>query len=297
MTENRPPVLISSAELAERLAGGTDGLVLADVRWTLGGPPGEPEFEAGHLPGAVWVDLEHELSAHAGDGGRHPLPDPDVFGAAMRRIGVDAGSDVVVYDGASSLAAARLWWLLTDAGHTRVRVLDGGYAGWVAEDRPVRTGPAAPARSGTFEPRPGGRRTLDAAEIRAAVEESFPELVEGRPSTSSGNSGSLTLVDVRAAERFTGAVEPYDPVAGHIPGAVNRPSTANLDASSHFRPAAEIAAAYADLADPVLYCGSGITAAHALLALESAGRTDGRIYPGSWSDWVRDPGRPVATGE
>ena len=287
MTDERVPVLISSAELAERLAGGPDGLVLADVRWTLGGPPGEPEFEAGHLPGAVWVDLEHELSGHAGDGGRHPLPDPGVFGAAMRRIGVDAGSDVVVYDGASSLAAARLWWLLTDAGHTRVRVLDGGYAGWVAEGRPVQTGPAAPARSGTFEPRPGRRRTVGADEIRSALD----------GSTASANRGSLALVDVRAAERFTGAVEPYDPVAGHIPGAVNRPSTANLDASSRFRPAAEIAAAYADLADPVLYCGSGITAAHALLALESAGRTDGAIYPGSWSDWVRDPERPVATGD
>ena len=283
MSPGAGPVLISSTELAARLARGADDLVLADVRWTLGGPPGLPEFEAGHLPGAVWVDLETELSGPPGDGGRHPLPDPDVFAAAVRRIGVDASSEVVVYDGASSLAAARLWWLLTDAGHGHVRVLDGGYAGWLAEERPVQTGPAGAVRAGTFEPRPGHRRTLGAAEILAAVR--------------AGHPGSPTLVDVRARERFTGATEPVDPVAGHIPGAVNRPSMANLDESAHFRPAAEIAAAYAGLADPVLYCGSGITAAHALLALESAGRTDGRIYPGSWSDWIRDPDRPVATGE
>lgn len=277
MNDTRRRVLVEPVELAARLADDPGGPVLADVRWTLNDPSGRAQFEAGHLPGAVWVDLEGELTGPAGPGGRHPLPEPATFAAAVRRLGIDADSDVVVYDGASSLAAARLWWLLTDAGHQRVRVLDGGFAGWAAAGLPVETGKGARSRPGTFDPRPGQRRTADAAEIVATP--------------------GLTLVDVRAYDRFSGANEPIDPVAGHIPGARNRPSMANLDVQQHFAPAAQIAAAYAGLSEPVLYCGSGITAAHALLALESAGRTDARIYPGSWSDWIADPRREVATGE
>ena len=276
MNDLRRRVLVEPAELATRLAEDPHSLVLADVRWNLNGPPGRAEFEAGHLPGATWVDLEAELSGPAGPGGRHPLPAPDTFAAAVARLGVDADSDVVVYDAATSLAAARLWWLLTDAGHVRVRVLDGGYAGWVAAGHPTATGPGARRRPGTFEPQPGQRRRADTAEILATP---------GR-----------TLVDVRAEERFRGTSEPIDPVAGHIPGARNRPSMANLDAQHRFAPPAQIAAAYAGLVEPVLYCGSGITAAHALLALESAGRWDACIYPGSWSEWIVDPRRPVATG-
>lgn len=277
MSDARATVLVEPAELAARLADG-EQVALLDVRWSLAGPSGRPEYEAGHLPGAVWVDLEAELAGPPGDGGRHPLPDPGVFAAAMRRAGVDEDSAVVVYDGATSLAAARLWWLLSDAGHAAVRVLDGGYAAWVADGGAVETGPGVLPAAGRFVPRPGHRARVDAATILRA-------------------GGRLNLVDVRASERFTGAAEPIDPVAGHIPGAVNRPSTALLDAQGRFRPAAEIAAAFAGLTEPVLYCGSGITAAQSLLALESTGRRDGRIYPGSWSDWVRDPARPVATGE
>ncbi len=276
MSEPTRSVLLEPTELAIRLRSDPDGVALVDVRWNLNGPSGRPEFEAGHLPGAVWVDLEAELSGPPGPGGRHPLPAPQTFAAAVRRLGIDADSEVVVYDGATSMAAARLWWLLADAGHRAVRVLNGGFAGWVSAGYPVETGPGRRPRPGTFSPEPGHRRVADAAEIVA-------------------NPG-LTLVDVRAPERFTGADEPIDPVAGHIPGARNRPSTANLDAQYRFVPAARIAAAYDGLAEPVLYCGSGITAAHALLALESAGRTDARIYPGSWSEWIADPGRAVATG-
>ena len=251
MNDLRRRVLVEPTELAARLSDYPRSLVLADVRWNLNGPPGRPEFEAGHLPGAVWVDLEAELSGPAGSGGRHPLPAPETFAAAVARLGVDADSDVVVYDAATSLAAARLWWLLTDAGHERVRVLDGGYAGWVAAGQPTQTGPGVRRRTGTFEPQPGQRGRVDAAEILATP--------------------GLTLVDVRAGDRFRGTSEPVDPVAGHLPGARNRPSMANLDARHRFRPPTQIAAAYAGLAEPVLYCGSGITAAHALLALESAG--------------------------
>ncbi len=277
MSPARSP-LIGVDELAA-LIGAPAPVVLADVRWTLGGPPGLPEYEAGHLPGAHWVDLEHELSGSAaGPGGRHPLPDLEVLTAAFRRLGVRSERPVVVYDAASSLAAARLWWLLLDAGHPDVRVLDGGFAAWQRAEQPVETGPDGGASPGDFVPRPGQLPRVDAAAVAALAASGTP------------------VVDVRAAERFTGAREPIDPVAGHIPGALNRPSVQNLTPEGRFRSPAEIAERFADLADPVLYCGSGITAAQTLLALRTAG-LDGRIYPGSWSDWVSDPTRPVATGE
>jgi len=273
--------LVSVESLAAELDAGRRP-VLADVRWTLNGPPGRPEYENGHLPGAVWVDLESELTSHRAGGGRHPLPDTEVFGSAMRRIGVRADAPVVVYDGGSSLAASRLWWLLTDAGHEDVRVLDGGFAAWLAAGRPVETGPGPVPAEGDFVPAPGRRPVYDAVRVLALVQRAGPD--------------APTLVDVRAADRFAGENETIDPVAGHIPGALNRPSTQNLTAAGTFRPAPEILERFAGLArEPVLYCGSGITAAHTLLALESAGRT-AAIYPGSWSDWITDPARPRATG-
>ena len=273
--------LVSVEELAAELASGRR-IVLADVRWTLTGPPGEPEYEEGHLPGALWVDLESELTTHGPSGGRHPLPDPAVFEAAMRRIGVSAGVPVVAYDGATSLAAARLWWLLTDAGHQDVRVLDGGFAAWQEAGRPVETGPGSVPERGDFVARPGHRGAVDADAVLDLVEDP--------------DAGAAVLVDVRAADRYAGENETMDPVAGHIPGAVSRPSTENLTETGRFRAAAEIAERFADIdGEPVLYCGSGITAAHTLLALESAGRT-GTIYPGSWSDWITDPDRPRASG-
>ncbi|MDN5760831.1 MAG: sulfurtransferase, partial [Microlunatus sp.] len=196
----------------------------------------------------------------------------------MRRLGVSAGTSVVVYDAATSVAASRLWWLLTDAGHQRVRVLDGGFAAWQRAEQPIETGPENPRRPGGFAVAAGRRRRWTAAEVAAL--------------TSNGPS----LVDVRAADRYAGENETIDPLAGHIPGALSRPTTENLTATGEFRSAAEIAERFADLtAEPVLYCGSGITAAHTLLALESAGLT-GAIYPGSWSDWIADPARPRSTG-
>jgi thiosulfate/3-mercaptopyruvate sulfurtransferase len=274
-------VLISPTELDSVLASERPPIV-ADVRWSLGGPPGKPDFVASHIPGAVWIDLEVQLASPPGAGGRHPLPRIDVFQQAMRDIGVCEDSLVVAYDAATSQAAARLWWLLSDAGHHQVRVLNGGLAAWIAAGLPTVSGPGAPSTQGDFVARPGQRAQLNAAEIAATL----------------GESDGLTLVDVRAPERYSGDKEPIDPVAGHIPGAINMPATANLDVDGRFLPPAEIAARYAaagGVEGAVLYCGSGVTAAQSLLALESAGVT-AAIYPGSWSDWITDPTRPTATG-
>jgi thiosulfate/3-mercaptopyruvate sulfurtransferase len=274
-------VLISPAELAD-LLGSERPPILADVRWSLGGPPGKPDFVASHIPGAVWVDLEAQLASPPGAGGRHPLPRIDVFQQAMRDIGVCEDSLVVAYDAATSQAAARLWWLLSDAGHQQVRVLNGGLAAWIAAGLPTVSGPGAPSTQGDFVARPGQRAQVNAAEIAAKL----------------GVSDGLTLVDVRASERYSGDKEPIDPVAGHIPGAISMPATANLDVDGRFLPPAEIAARYAaagGVEGAVLYCGSGVTAAQSLLALESAGLT-AAIYPGSWSDWITDSTRPIATG-
>jgi thiosulfate/3-mercaptopyruvate sulfurtransferase len=228
------------------------------------------------------VDLETQLAGPPGVGGRHPLPTVSVFEQAMREIGVFQDSLVVAYDAATSQAASRLWWLLTDAGHRDVRVLDGGLAAWKAAGLPTISGPGRPPSRGDFVAHPGQRPQLDATEIIGRL---------GRPDAP-------TLVDVRAPERYSGKHEPIDPVAGHIPGAINLPATANLHADGRFLPPAQIARLYAEAGGgegAVLYCGSGITAAHSLLALECAGLT-AAIYPGSWSDWIGDPSRPVATG-
>jgi thiosulfate/3-mercaptopyruvate sulfurtransferase len=279
---SREFVLISPAELAELL--GSDQLpIVADVRWALGGPPGKSDFEACHIPGALWVDLETQLSAPPGAGGRHPLPPVAVFEEAMQDLGVREDSLVVAYDAATSQAASRLWWLLTDAGHHKIRVLNGGLAAWTAAGLPtVSGGSERPPARGDFVARPGQRAQLNAAQIASTL----------------GTPDAPILVDVRAPERYSGEKEPIDAVAGHIPGAINLPVTASLDAAGRFLPPAEIAAQYAaagGIEGAVLYCGSGVTAAQGLLALESAG-VRAAIYPGSWSDWIGDPNRPVVTG-
>lgn len=276
--------LINATDLSARLAADTPTTLL-DVRWVLNGPSQRSIYEQGHLPGAVWIDLKVSLSGPPGAGGRHPLPSKEVFGNAMVAAGVRHDVPVVVYDQNSSLAAARLWWLLTDAGHSGVQVLDGGYDVWLATGGEIETGWRTVDVPGDFTPTPGLRRRVSAAEVEA--------IVAGR---AAGQPDCPRLIDVRAADRFAGENETIDPVAGHIPGAINRPSTDNLTASG-FRSAAEISARYGATStdDTVLYCGSGTTAAQTLLALESAGQT-AAIYPGSWSDWITDPSRPVETG-
>ncbi|MFE0733489.1 sulfurtransferase [Streptomyces sp. NPDC058855] len=269
--------IISASELLSESAGARPP-VLLDVRWTLGGPPGRPEYEAGHLPGAVYVDLDTDLAGPPGSGGRHPLPDAEAFGAAMRRAGVSAGRPVVVYDGGLGWGAARAWWLLRWAGHPDVRVLDGGLAAWTGELS--RETPAP--EPGDFRPKPGALGLLDADEAAALAR-------------------SGLLLDARAAERYRGDVEPIDRVGGHIPGAVSAPTTENVSGDGRFLPPDALRARFAALgaagrSTPVgVYCGSGVSGAHEVLALEIAG-IPAALYAGSWSEWSSDPDRPVATG-
>lgn len=266
--------LISIDELATELAKVT----VLDVRYKLGGPKGADEFAAGHIPGAAYVDLDTMLAAPPGQGGRHPLPDAQTFEGAMRSVGVSNERAVVVYDDWGGRAAGRAWWLLRYFGHANVRVLDGGWGGWTRAGGEVATETRAPI-AGMFTAVAGGMPIVEAADVpRAGV-----------------------LIDARAPERFRGDTEPVDPVAGHIPGAVNVPTTANLDSEGRFRPSGELAAEYAKVgavsgADVAVYCGSGVTAAHDVLALEIAG-VRAKLYPGSWSAWITDPSRPIARGE
>ncbi|MFE2232300.1 sulfurtransferase [Streptomyces sp. JL2001] len=268
--------IITASELVSESAGPRPP-VLLDVRWQLGGPPGLPEYEAGHLPGAVYVDLDAELAGPPGAGGRHPLPDMAVFGAAMRRAGVSAGSPVVVYDGGLGWGAARAWWLLRFTGHTDVRVLDGGLAAWTGELSKETPRPAP----GDFAPEPSPVGLLD-ADGAAAV------------------ARSGLLLDARAAERYRGDVEPIDRVGGHIPGAVSAPTTENVAPDGRFLPADALAARFSGLgatadSEVAVYCGSGVSGAHEVLALALAG-IPAALYAGSWSEWSHDPARPVATG-
>ncbi|MFE5712905.1 sulfurtransferase [Streptomyces sp. NPDC056501] len=268
--------IISASELQSESAGARPP-VLLDVRWTLAGPPGRPVYEAGHLPGAVYVDLDADLAGPAGSGGRHPLPDVAAFGAAMRRAGVSAGRPVVVYDGGLGWGAARAWWLLRWTGHPDVRVLDGGLAAWTGELSEKTPEP----EPGDFRPEPGALGLLDA--------DGAAELARAG-----------LLLDARAAERYRGDVEPIDRVGGHIPGAVSAPTTENVDADGRFLGAAALRDRFTELGaaedTPVaVYCGSGVSGAHEVLALEIAG-IPAALYAGSWSEWSGDPARPVATG-
>lgn len=271
--------IISASDLASDLAGAARP-VLLDVRWQLGGPPGRPAYEAGHLPGAVYVDLDAELAAPPGPGGRHPLPDLAVFGAAMRGAGVSADTPVVVYDGGLGWGAARAWWLLRWTGHTDVRVLDGGLAAWTAAGYELSEETPSP-EPGDFAPR--------AAEVG---------LLDADGAAALARSG--LLLDARAAERYRGDVEPIDPVGGHIPGAVSAPTTENVDEHGRFLPARTLATRFTALGAPEegavgVYCGSGVSGAHEVLALAIAG-IPAALYAGSWSEWSNDPTRPVAKG-
>jgi thiosulfate/3-mercaptopyruvate sulfurtransferase len=274
--------LAASPLLSTDMLSALDDVTLLDVRWDVGVGARADLFEQGHIPGAWFVDLDRELSGPSGAGGRHPLPAPREFQDAMRGAGVRDRRPVVVYDAANSSAAARAWWLLRYFGHDDARVLDGGLAAWVAGDRALQRGAACPRERGDFTARPGHMPVLDAAGAAELARHGL-------------------LLDARAPERFRGASEPIDPVAGHIPGARNRPTTENVDRSGTFRGPAELRAAFEAVGASRglavgAYCGSGVTAAHQVLALELAG-IDAALYPGSWSEWITDPSRPVATGE
>jgi thiosulfate/3-mercaptopyruvate sulfurtransferase len=276
----RADVLITAAELAEHLAAGRPVTVL-DVRWELTQPDGSAAYEAGHVPGAVYVSLEDELSDHTVTGrGRHPLPSGAALQAAARRWGLRDGVPTVVYDDWNRAGSARAWWVLTAAGIADVRILDGGLAAWVGAGGTLETGKVTPT--------PGD------------VSLSHDDLYQGAlPALTADEVAAFdgVLLDARAPERFRGEVEPVDPVAGHIPGARNAPSTGMLNADGTFRRAADLT----DVLDRVggnaaVYCGSGVTAAVVVAALRAAD-VEAELFPGSWSQWCADPARPVATGD
>jgi thiosulfate/3-mercaptopyruvate sulfurtransferase len=279
----RPDPLLAAADLP---AMAPDARVL-DVRYVLGRSDGHAQYLAGHVPDAVFVDLDTDLADPVGDGsrGRHPLPDLERFAGAMRRCGVTRDRPVVVYDDWNGAAATRAWWLLTHCGHPDVRVLDGGWQAYLAGGGPIEAGEVVPA-PGDFRAEPGQLAVLDAA---------------GADRTAHHG----VLVDVRAPERYRGETEPLDPVAGHIPGAVNVPFTeANLVAGAEgptgFRGLDDTQRVYERAGvragrDVGVYCGSGVTATHTVFTLHRLG-IPAALYPGSWSEWVADPARPVATG-
>ncbi|MFI0370961.1 sulfurtransferase [Actinomadura sp. 1N219] len=265
----------------DRLLRRQTPVVLLDVRWHLAGPPGIESYRKGHLPGAVFVDLDQDVAGPPGPGGRHPLPEPVAFESAMRRAGVSQGGLVVVYDDADSTSAARVWWSLRYFGHDRVRVLDGGYRAWTEADRPVSTDDPE-VKPGDFIANPGRLPVLDA---------------EGAAELATAG----VLLDARAAERYRGEQEPVDPVAGHIPGARNAPTSGNVGVDGRFLPPELLRERFAQLGatdalDVGAYCGSGVTAAHEILALSLAG-IPAALYVGSWSNWVTDPSNPIATGD
>jgi thiosulfate/3-mercaptopyruvate sulfurtransferase len=281
----RSDVLISAADLAQTIAAGRSpsSPQLLDVRWRLGGPPGREEYRAGHLPGAVYVDLDAELAGPAAAGiGRHPLPTLESLQTAARSWGLRAGQPVVGYDDNGNQSAARAWWLLRWAGLTEVRLLDGGLAAWRAAGLPVVSGDEVP---------PVGDVELSAGRLPTVDPDGAVRLVD---------AGGL-LLDARAGERYRGDVASIDPRPGHIPGAVSAPTSDNITASGTFRSAEELAARFAALGvrpdrEVGVYCGSGVTAAHEIAALAIAGIEDVVLYPGSWSQWATLPDRPVATG-
>ncbi|MCP2335710.1 thiosulfate/3-mercaptopyruvate sulfurtransferase [Actinomadura rupiterrae] len=301
--------LIDVSTLERLLKRGGPAPVLLDVRWHLGGPPGLESYRKGHLPGAVFVDLDRDVAGPPGPGGRHPLPEAAAFEAAMRRAGVSADRPVIVYDDADSTAAARLWWTLRYFGHENVRVLDGGYRAWTTAGYPVATAaeanPAAASGKGQDSDAEPGSSAEPGRESVAAVPGDFRVRPGCLPVLDAAGAEALAkagvLLDARASERFRGEVEPIDPVAGHIPGAVNAPTLGNVGVDGRFLPSELLRDRFAELGatdavDVGAYCGSGVTAAHEILALHLAG-IPAALYVGSWSAWVADPTNPVATGE
>lgn len=278
MESTRAEVLITATELAQRIDEGQPVTIL-DVRWQLSQPDGRAAYRQGHLPGAVYVSLEDELTDHTVTGrGRHPLPSGRSVEAAARRWGVRRGVPVVVYDDWNRAGSARAWWALTAAGLDDVRILDGGLGAWVEAGGALETGTVTPEPGDVTVSHgdlyAGARRTLTARQATRAV-----------------------LLDARAPERFRGDVEPVDPVAGHIPGAENVPSTSLLGTDGTFLPDEELRELFAEYdADIGAYCGSGVTASVVVAALAAIGR-DAALFPGSWSEWISDPARPVARGE
>jgi thiosulfate/3-mercaptopyruvate sulfurtransferase len=276
-----PRTLISTEALAAHLAAPSWAIV--DCRYDLANEAwGEEQYREGHIPGAVYARLSHDLSGpQDGRNGRHPLPAADAMTATFGRWGITSGVQVVAYDQDSGMYASRLWWMLRYMGHEAVAVLDGGFANWRLEGRPTRAGAETRAPA-AFSGKPRQEMRLTANQVWARLDDP-----------------SLMLVDARSPERFEGRVETLDKVAGHIPGARNHFFKWNLAAGGTMRPSGELREKFGDLlgntpaSQVVMYCGSGVTACHNLLAMEHAGLSGAKLYPGSWSEWSSDPDRPV----
>lgn len=279
-----PNLLVDVQELHAQLSC-SDAPHVVDVQWSLGdSAAGYRAYRHRHLPGAVFCDLDTQLAGPAvGPGGRHPLPDPAQLEDDLQRIGISPSKQIVVYDGGQGFGASRAWWVLRWAGLRDVRILDGGLASWEAEMLPTESGNGQSPERGTIRVDVGTLPTVNAEDVQRHVD------------------GGGLLLDARAPERFRGEHEPIDPVAGHIPGALNLPTSALVGSDDKYLSPEQIRAVLDDACggrevdDVIVYCGSGVTAAHVIAGLETAGIA-ARLYPGSWSDWVSDGNRPVATG-
>ncbi|WP_431102173.1 sulfurtransferase [Roseateles noduli] len=282
--------LITVEQLQALMNSSTPPLIV-DVRFDLADTAaGERAYAAGHVPGAFYLHLDRDLSGPKQDAfgafrGRHPLPEREAFAARLRDLGMTPGRQLVAYDAADGMYAARVWWMLRWLGHAQVAVLDGGFAAWQQAGAMVSTDvpTAAPAASASFEPRAPLETPWSAQELLAGL-------------------GRVRLIDARAGERFRGEVEPLDTQAGHIPGATNRFFKSNLTPEGRFKPAAQLREEFSALLGPhgadgtVHQCGSGVTACHNLLAMHHAGLPGSRLYPGSWSEWSANPRFPLAKG-
>jgi thiosulfate/3-mercaptopyruvate sulfurtransferase len=280
--------LIDCERLADLIA---DGAVrLFDCRFNLADTAqGERDFGFAHIPGAYYAHLDRDLSSAVTDqSGRHPLPHVDRLAEWLGAHGVTQDTQVVAYDDTGGTMAVRLWWLLRWLGHDQVALLDGGWQAWQQAGRPTEYITPEPATACRFQPRPDRRMLVSTEDVRRYC---------------AGDQRDMLLLDARTAERFQGIQEPIDPVAGHIPGATNLPLQANLDGNGRFRTAGELRCLYLkslhgqDPSEVAAMCGSGVTACHNLLAMEIAGLHGGRLYAGSWSEWIRDAANPVAVGE
>ncbi len=276
--------LISATDLAPHTAN--PNWLIVDCRFDLAKPQsGEQAYREGHIPGAVYAHLDRDLSSPiTKESGRHPLPDPERFARRLGEWGVSTETQVIAYDADTGAYAARLWWLLRWIGHEAVAVLDGGLRAWKEAGLPLTTEIAqrTPTR---FIARPNRSAWLSTGEVAEKIRAGW------------------RLLDARAPERFVGKVEPIDPIAGHVPGAINHPLASNLNAEGRFLSAEDLRARYtrsqAGVEDDrtIAMCGSGVTACHLLLGMEIAGKRGARLYAGSWSEWIRDPDRPKAMGD
>lgn len=277
---------VVSTELLDRHLDDPNWVII-DCRFTLTDTEaGRRAYATGHLPGARYVHLDEDLSApKSGRNGRHPLPDPDVFAQTLGRLGIDGRKQVVLYDDSFGAMAVRLWWMLRWMGHDAVALMDGGLPKWQREKRPMTTDVPV-VTPATFVPKLRDNMRTGADEVLAASQ-----------------NGTELLMDARPEMRFLGEMEPIDPVAGHVPGAINVPFDDNLDLGGTFLDADELRELYEGLLngrkpeEVIHMCGSGVTACHNLLAMEIAGMPGARLYPGSWSEWIADPSHPIATGE